>query len=259
MDLAVIIGFVLGVSMVVFGIGLDALMNFFDVPSVLIVFGGGLGATMMATGMDELTGAVKTSMQMLLHKKHDLIPLVKRIVEFSEIARRDGILALENVTDQIKDEFLVKGIRLAVDGTDPELIESILTTEVSNIRKRHEKAKSFFLMFEKYAPGWGMIGTLIGLINMLSQGMDNPAVLTAGMAVALITTMYGSMISNFAVGPIGSKLTALDGEEMLAKSIVVKGVLAIQSGDNPRIVEMKLKIFLPPAVRNSFGKDAEGG
>ena len=256
MDIATIIGSLVGITMVIFGIGPDKLMGFYDTPSVLIVFGGGLGATMMATTLEDVTGAGKVAMKMFLIKKQDPVDLIKRIVEFSEIARRDGILALENVTDQLQDEFLVKGIRLAVDGTDPELIESIMTTEMSCIHKRHAKAINFFATFEKYAPGWGMIGTLIGLINMLSQGMDDPTVLTSGMAVALITTMYGSMIANFFVGPVASKLAVRDTEEAGLKNIVLRGVLAIQSGDNPRIVEMKLKIFLPPSQRN-FGKDSE--
>lgn len=256
MDIATIVGFCAGMAMVVMGIGVEKLGGFFDVPSVLIVFGGGIGATMMSVALEDATGSIKVAMKILMFKKQDEIDLIKRIVEFSEIARRDGILALENVTDQLQDEFLVKGIRLAVDGTDPELIESILNTEMSCIRKRHAKAKNFFTTFEKYAPGWGMIGTLIGLINMLAGGMDDPSVLTSGMAVALITTMYGSMIANFLVGPISSKLTVRDTEEAMLKNIVLRGVLAIQSGDNPRIVEMKLKIFLPPSARN-FGKENE--
>lgn len=255
MDLATVLGYALGIFFVlVLGIGLNSVSNFIDIPSVAIVFGGGIGATMICVKLEDLLGTWRVAMKIFIADKDNPIDLIKKIVEFAEIARRDGILALENVTDQLKDEFLVKGIQLAVDGTDPELIENILSTEIECISKRHGRAKGFFEAFEKYAPGWGMIGTLIGLINMLAGGMDNPAVLTQGMAVALITTMYGSMIANLLVGPVATKLAMLNSSELLIKTIILKGVLAIQSGDNPRIVEMKLKIFLPPGQRN-FGKE----
>lgn len=252
MDIATIVGYLIGAfCVVVIGIGLSAIGGFIDIPSVAIVFGGGIGATMICMPLEEVINAAKVVMNVFFVKKQDETATINQIVEFAEVARRDGILALENVTDQIQDDFMVKGIQLAVDGTDPELIEAIMSTEIECINARHNKSRAFFDNFEKYAPGWGMIGTLIGLINMLSQGMDDPSALTSGMAVALITTMYGSIISNFFVGPVASKLTIRNSEEMMVKQIILKGVLAIQSGDNPRIVEMKLKIFLPPALRGS--------
>jgi chemotaxis protein MotA len=257
MDLATLIGWLCAGSMLVFGIGLDGILRFIDIPSIILVAGGGIGATLISLNMNDAIGSIKTGMQILFHQRFDAVDLIKRIVEFSEVARRDGILALENVTDQIKDEFLVKGIRLAVDGTDPELIETILNNEVSCIRARHERATASFKTLEKYAPGWGMMGTVIGLVNMLAVGMDDPSALTAGMAVALITTFYGSLVGNFFIGPAASKLVVLSADEMMIKKIIIKGVLSIQSGDNPRIVEMKLKTFLPPSARN-FGKDVEG-
>lgn len=255
MDLSTIIGFLLGTfCVVVIGIGVDKVGGFIDVPSAAIVFGGGIGATMISVPLENCINSWKVAMNVFMVKKENEVDLIKRIVEFAEIARRDGILALENVTDQLNDEFLIKGIQLAVDGTDPELIESILNTEIECIQRRHSNGRAFFEAFEKYAPGWGMIGTLIGLINMLSQGMDDPQVLTQGMAVALITTMYGSIIANIMVGPVATKLVQRNAAEIMVKNIILRGVLAIQSGDNPRIVEMKLKIFLPPSARG-FGKE----
>ncbi len=254
-DIATIIGYILGLfCVIVIGVGLDKVGGFVDVPSAAIVFGGGLGACLISMPLENAINSIKVFMNIIFVKKQDEVELIQRIVEFAEIARRDGILALENVTDQLNDEFLIKGIQLAVDGTDPELIESILNTEIECIQARHNSGRAFFESFEKYAPGWGMIGTLIGLINMLSQGMDDPSVLTSGMAVALITTMYGSVISNFFVGPVSTKLQQRNSGEIMIKNIILRGVLSIQSGDNPRIVEMKLKIFLPPSGRN-FGKD----
>lgn len=255
MDISTIVGYLLATFCVVFlGIGIEAMSNFIDIPSMAIVFGGGMGATMVGISLEDGLNSWRVGMKAFIIKKQDPTELIKRIVEFAEIARRDGILALENVTDQLSDPFLIKGIQLAVDGTDPELIESILTTEIDCIKKRHGSGKATFEAFEKYAPGWGMIGTLVGLINMLAQGMDDPSVLTSGMAVALITTMYGSMISNLLIGPVATKLGSRNSEEVMVKYIVLRGVLAIQSGDNPRIVEMKLKVFLPPSQRN-FGKE----
>ncbi len=256
MDIATLIGYLVGsFCVVVIGIGFSALGGFIDVPSMAIVIGGGLGAAMISTPLEDSINAIKVALNAVFIKSADASDTITQIVEFAEVARRDGILALENVTDQISDEFMVKGIQLAVDGTDPELIEAIMSTEIDCINSRHSKGRSWFEAFEKYAPGWGMIGTLIGLINMLSQGMDDPSALTAGMAVALITTMYGSIISNFFVGPIVNKLVIRNVEELLIKQIVLKGVLAIQSGDNPRIVEMKLNVFLPPSMRKADDND----
>ena len=252
MDIATIVGYIVGTfCVVVIGIGLSAIGGFIDIPSIAIVFGGGIAATMISSPLEDSINAVKVGMNAVFNKSKDPSDTITQLVEFAEVARRDGILALENVTDQISDAFMVKGIQLAVDGTDPELIEAILSTEIECINTRHGKGKGWFDAFEKYAPGWGMIGTLIGLINMLAQGMDDPSALTAGMAVALITTMYGSIISNFAVGPIANKLTVRNAEELMIKQIVLRGVLAIQSGDNPRIVEMKLNVFLAPSMRKA--------
>lgn len=255
MDIATIVGYLIGAfCVVILGIGIESVMVFVHPPSMAIVVGGGLAATMISLPLDQFLNGWKVVRHAFFHHSESPIELIKRMVEFAEIARRDGILALENVTDTIEDQFLVKGIQLAVDGTDPELIDQILNTELDNLDGRHMDGKKIFDLFAKYAPAWGMIGTLIGLINMLKEGMDDPAKLTAGMALALITTFYGSVIANYVAGPIGDKLAIRNAQEMLLKQIILRGVMSIQSGDNPRIVEQKLKIFLPPAARK-FGKD----
>jgi chemotaxis protein MotA len=241
---------------VVIGIGLGSITYFLHVPSAAIVFGGGIAATMISLPLESVINAVtRVGKHAFVHSPDSPDEIIKRMVEFAEIARRDGILALENVTDTIQDDFLVKGIQLAVDGTDPELIEQIMTTELENIEGRHLEGKKFFDLLTKYCPAWGMIGTLIGLINMLSAGIDNPEALVAGMAVALMTTLYGSVTANYIVGPIADKLAKRNEEEMLLKQIVLRGVMSIQSGDNPRIVEQKLKIFLPPSARGEEEED----
>lgn len=257
MDFGTIAGFVIGTFCIV-GIGMTwNLAPFIDVPSLGIVFGGCGANLLIALSMDTLKTMPKTMPLIFKQQKDNPIDLIKKLVEFSEVARRDGILALENVLDQIPDPFLRQGLQLAVDGTDPELIQDIMETEMDNIEARHSEGKSVWDLFRGGGPTWGALGTVIGLIQMLRGGVEDPNALTAGMAVALITTFYGSLIASLMVGPLCDKLAVKNGQEMAIKTIMLKGVMSIQAGDNPRIVEQKLKIFLPPSARN-FGKDVEG-
>lgn len=174
------------------------------------------------------------------------------------MARRDGILALENVTDDIKDPFLVSGIQMAVDGTDPDLIETIMMNDLEAVESRHAEGKALFDNIGKFAPAFGMIGTLIGLVIML-QHMDDPSKIGPAMAVALLTTLYGALLANLFAMPMAEKLGLRSREEVLLKLVVIKGVMAIQSGDNPRIVEQKLKTFLPNRLRLRRRGGGEGG
>jgi len=166
------------------------------------------------------------------------------LVKYAEIARRDGILALENVTSKISDPFLISGIQMAVDGTDPDLIETIMSNDLEAVQSRHAEGKALFDNAGKYAPAFGMIGTLIGLVVML-RNMSDPSAIGPAMAVALITTFYGALVANVFALPMAEKLALRSREEILLKQIIIKGVMSIQSGDNPRIVEQKLRTFLP--------------
>ncbi|MFH0911898.1 MAG: motility protein A [Planctomycetota bacterium] len=255
MDLATLIGWVACVTFLLLGIGLKNVSGFVDVPSIMIVGGGTLGAVFVSLPLEQIKQIFAIYRKAAFHTRQHPLELIQRMVEFAEIARRDGILALENATENIQDEFLVKGIQLAVDGTDPELIEGIMLTELDNMQERHLLGKKIFDLPTKYAPAWGMVGTLIGLINMLARGMEDPSALTSGMAVALITTMYGSICANFLFGPVADKLQIRSDEELLMKQIVLKGVMSIQQGDNPRIVDQKLRIFLPPTDRGTGQKE----
>ncbi len=256
MDFGTIGGFVIGTFCVV-GIGMQWQIGpFIDVPSIGIVFGGCAANLMISLALDTLKTMPKSLPLVFKTSKDNPVEIIKKLVEFSEVARRDGILALENVLDQIPDPFLRQGLQLAVDGTDPELIQDIMETEMDNIEARHGDAKSAWDLFRGGGPTWGALGTVIGLIQMLKGGVEDPNALTAGMAVALITTFYGSLIASLLVGPLCDKLAVKNGEEMAIKTIMLKGVMSIQAGDNPRIVEQKLKIFLPPTQRG-FGKDVE--
>ncbi len=257
MDFGTIAGLVIG-TFCVAGLGMQwQLGPFIDIPSIGIVFGGCGANLLLALAMDTLKTMPKSLPVTFKAGKDNPVEIIKKLVEFSEVARRDGILALENVLDQIPDPYLRQGLQLAVDGTDPELIQDIMETEMDNIEARHNDAKSAWDMFRSGGPTWGALGTVIGLIQMLRGGVEDPNALTAGMAVALITTFYGSLIASLMVGPFCDKMAVRNGEEMAIKTIMLKGVMSIQAGDNPRIVEQKLKIFLAPTQRG-FGKDVEG-
>ena len=160
--------------------------------------------------------------------------------------------SLEEATEALDDEFLKKGLMLVVDGTDPELVRNLLETELDFIEQRHKAGQGLFESMATAAPGFGMIGTLIGLINMLGS-LDDPTTIGPSMAVALITTLYGSLIANLFFSPMANKLKVKSGEEILEREIMVEGLLSIQAGENPRIIEEKLKAFLPPSMRVGIG------
>jgi chemotaxis protein MotA len=177
--------------------------------------------------------------------------MIQRLVYFTEKARREGILALEDEVETLDDEFFKKGLQLVVDGSDPELVRNILETELAFVEERHKSGQGIFITMATLAPAFGMIGTLIGLINMLKH-LDDPAVIGPNMAVALITTFYGALFANLICIPIASKLNIRSGQEVLLKELVIEGVLSLQAGENPRLVEEKLKAFLPPKARNAL-------
>jgi chemotaxis protein MotA len=250
-DVATILGIALAWLLVIGAIfyGGDV-RSFLDVPSVLIVVGGSIASTMAAFSLGQFFKLPKVMLRSILGKQPDPARLIAQLVELAEVARRDGILALENKTGEMEDPFLVRGIQMAVDGTDPEAIKAIMETEVENMIGRHERGKGLLDALSKYGPAFGMIGTLIGLVVML-RNMDDPSAIGAGMAVALLTTLYGTLMANCFSGPMADKLAVRSGEEVLAKVIIIQGVMAIQSGDNPRNVEAKLMTFIPPALRVS--------
>lgn len=249
MDLGTILGILMGFALIGWAIfsggSLDA---FLDPASVVIVIGGATAATMVSIPLLRLKKFVPVLTKALKHKSESVEKLIADLVSYAEVARRDGILSLESMTKDIDDPFIVRGIQMAVDGTDPELIEQIMTTELENVMERHDDGKGIFDSLGKYAPAFGMIGTLIGLVAMLSN-MEDPSKIGTGMAVALLTTLYGAIFANLVFLPLGEKLSKRSGEEVLHKTIIIKGVMAIQSGDNPRIVEQKLRTFLPPSAR----------
>lgn len=257
MDIGTIAGVVLAAVLIVASvyIGGGTLGGLYDTQSVLIVLGGTTFACVASFPLAKVLKLHKIVFKAMFHKKIDVIETVRELVRYAEVARREGILALENLTSEMNDEFIVRGVKMAVDGTDPELIKVVMDTELEALMDRHAMGKKIMDAVGKYAPAFGMIGTLMGLVAML-KNMQDPSAIGPGMAVALITTLYGALIANIVVGPIADKLAVRDAEEVLHKTMIITGVMAIQSGDNPRVVESKLLTYLPPEERATFEKEA---
>jgi chemotaxis protein MotA len=221
---------------------------FLNYPSLMIVVGGTMGATLINYPLGEVVsvfGVTRNAFLQRAHRAKDLIPM---IVKFAKQARREGILSFEPQLKRIDDPFLVKGIQMAIDGMESRAIEDVMTTEIVYLEERHRLGADIFTTMGTFAPAVGMLGTIIGLIQMLMQ-MEDPSKIGAPMAVALLTTFYGVMLANLLFLPIAGKLKIRSKQEMLVKQMALEGILAIQAGDNYRIVEQKLKAFIAPKSR----------
>ena len=254
MDIATIIGLVGAYFLIILGIGLTRIAAFIDIPSVQIVVGGTVAVIFTAYPLNKVLGIIGIVKNAFLTKTLTPTETIKQLVGFAEQARREGILALEARSQEIEDPFLKKGIQLAVDGTEPDLIKDILSTEIMFIEERHKSGIGMFELAGSLSPAFGMIGTLIGLILMLGNMSDVDSI-GPNMAVALITTMYGSIIANTFCIPIAAKLSTYSKQEMLIKELMLEGIMSLQSGDNPRIVEQKLTAFVEPGLRASAMKE----
>lgn len=249
MDLSTLIGLILGAAFLLISMVLGgSLLAYLDPASVLIVFGGAGAAVLISFPLQRLFKMPGVIRKAFFSSTPDALKIIRQMVEFAEVARRDGILALEGMTEQMNDPFIVRGVQMAVDGTDPEVIQQVMETELENQMDRHEGGKLLLESYGKYAPAYGMIGTVVGLVAMLGN-MEDPSQIGAGMAVALLTTLYGAVVANLVCLPIADKLAIRSAEETLIKTIIVQGVMSIQSGDNPRNVESKLMTFLTPNER----------
>jgi chemotaxis protein MotA len=257
MDFASIAGLVVGIGFILFAIFSRGNVGLFiNVPSFMIVGGGTIGATLINFPLGEVLGVLRVVKKALFHQEESPLGVIRTLVSFAETARREGILSLEQRASSLDDEFLKTGINLAVDGTEPEHIRDIMTTEISYIAERHKTGAAIFEAMGLYAPAFGMIGTLIGLIGMLAE-MNDPSSIGPNMAVALITTLYGAFAANLVFLPIAGKLKERSAGELLIKELCIEGIMAIQSGDNPRIVEDKLKAFVSPSLRTTSGEEEE--
>ena len=258
MDIASLAGMLLGVVMFLFGVfssgGASGLFNMFDFPSIIITLGGSISGTLASNKLQDFIAGLKSITLTFKEVPQDPAAVIRNIIDLSNTARKEGLLALEEAANGIEDEFLKKGIMLVVDGTDPELVRGIMETDLGCIEQRHKKSIAVWEKWGELGPAWGMIGTLVGLINML-QKMDDPSTIGPQMAVALVTTFYGSMIANWLCTPTATKLTQMNATEIRLKEVTVEGLLSIQAGENPRVIEEKLKSFLSPGVRESFSTD----
>lgn len=250
MDIATLVGLIAGVALVLITIALGGDFGIFiDLPSIILVFGGTIAATLINFPLSDVLSVFNTAKNTFVERNAPTEKLIEKLVEFATVARREGILALENHAARADDEFLQKSIQLAIDGTAPELIKDILTTEIAFMEDRHSMGQSILAAMAAYAPAFGMIGTLIGLVAMLAT-LDDPSKIGGGMAIALLTTLYGALLANLILLPLVGKLKTRTAAELLQKEIIIEGILSIQSGDNPRVVEQKLKAFVAPAIRS---------
>lgn len=238
--IGILIGFFLVVYAIVAGGDWRA---FYDFKSILIVVGGTVGATIASYPWETLKKVTSVLRALRKHTLMEPREIIEQLVSYAEKARREGLLALEDDVNEMAEPFLQKGIQLIVDGTDPDLVRSILETELSFIEDRHGANAGVFDTMGALSPAFGMLGTLIGLIQML-RDLDDPSTIGSGMAIALVTTFYGSLMSNLIFVPLASKLRSNSRAEILLKEVMIEGILSIQAGENPRIVEEKLKAFL---------------
>jgi len=260
MDIATVIGLVLGVALMLLGTiagGLSPL-DLVDPASVLITFLGAAAGTIISFPWESTMTVGGVTKKVFQNPTYDLPNLITTLVSFSEKARREGLLALEDDINELPEEFLKKGIQLVVDGTDPELVRNIMESEISNTAQRHAYGRAWWDCYAGLAPGFGMLGTLIGLVGMLKNlGGGDPSAIGQGMATALITTLYGSLAQNLFASPFVKKLTRRSEDELVVKQVMVEGTLSIQSGDNPRIVKEKLAAFLNPTQREALKEEGE--
>ncbi len=261
MDIASIIGLVACVSFtllsIMLGNGIAALWenHFLDLQSAMITFGGAFCAILAGNTMESFVGGLKSFGLVLKKPEFNIPDMIQKIIDLSNVARKEGLLSLEEAAGDLDDAFLKKGILLVVDGTDPELVRAIMETELNSMDGRHREKISFWEDLGAMGPAWGMIGTLVGLINMLNN-MSDPSSIGPAMAVALVTTFYGSMLANWICTPVASKMKRNNDQEYQLKEILIEGLLSIQAGENPRVIEEKLKSFLAPKDRAS---GSEGG
>lgn len=263
MDLASIIGLVACIGLVMFGIvsgddGVAAIGFFIDPASMLITFGGAFAATMASVSMSDFVGGLKSITLVFKTVNVNVPEMITKIIELSNVARKEGLLSLEEAAGDLDDAFMKKGILLIVDGTDPELVRAILETELVSIEGRHKDKVAFWETCASMGPAWGMIGTLVGLVIML-QHMSDPSALGPSMATALITTFYGSLLANWVCTPVANKLKADNAIEVQSKEIMIEGLLSIQAGENPRVIEEKLKSFMAPKDRPASADEGGAG
>ncbi|MDR0747003.1 MAG: motility protein A [Helicobacteraceae bacterium] len=251
MDLASVIGVIMVLGVLAFAILLGAgLGPYLDLPSALIVLGGAVASIFISFKLEQVKKLGRVFGIVFKPQTYDIPAIIRKLVDYSTIARRDGILALESPVNQEENAFLKKGLAMAVDGNEPDVIRSLLELEVDESSSRHRGYSAMLEQFASLAGSFGMIGTLIGLVAMLIN-MNDPSSIGPAMAVAIITTLYGAIFGNAITAPMANLLNIRNSDEVMVRNLIIEGIMSIQAGDNPRILEQKLLGFLPPSERVS--------
>jgi chemotaxis protein MotA len=259
MELTMLVGIIWGVLLLIGSViyAKFSLLIFVDIPSFMITVGGSIGSLLVGYNFKRLMKLPTYFRVALFPTKYNLPELIVTIVSFSEKARREGLLALEDDLEELTDPFMKKGLQLVVDGTDPELVRNIMENEVEQMVNRHDDNKRIFDDWATWAPAFGMIGTLMGLVMMLVN-LEDRAAIGPALGIAIITTLYGAIMCYLLFQPLGTRLDMMTNNEVLYKAVILMGVLSIQSGDNPRIVKDKLITFLPPEEREELAEEEIG-
>ena len=259
MDLATLFGLLLAWGAVLFSMfhaSDGAMGSYFKPPELFLVLGGSTGAALLSMPLHSITGTVSYLKKWALGKEQHVEHLIKEMVQYAETARRDGVLALESVAREAPDPFLRRGLQLTIDGTDPEIIERIMRIEIESMGERHKHGKHFFHTLAKFGPGFGLMATLIAQVAMFRNLNGDAGTIGQALAIALTGTLYGCILQNLVAGPVAEKLVIRSQEEIFAKEIILQGVLSIQAGNNPRVVEMQLLSFLSSRQQAALPKAA---
>lgn len=247
LDILTPIGLIGGLAVFLFGVisetGLAGFVQFIDIPSIIIVFGGVTAALFVSFPLKEMKKLFVVMRQAFSHDDYNLRELIDLFIRLSEKARREGLLSLEAEVEDLDDRFIKKGILLAVDGIEPDVVVEIMNADIAAMEERHRKGRSILEKAGEFAPAWGMIGTLIGLVMMLND-LNDPESLGPKMAIALLTTLYGALLANLFFLPMAAKLEEKTEKEIFTKQIIIEGIIGIQSGQNPKLLSEKLTAFL---------------
>ncbi len=251
MDLSTIVGIVAAFGLMFMAIMQGgSIMMFINTPSLIIVFGGTIGVTFVNYPFSEVVGTIAVLKKTLKTQSASSASRIEQLIRFAGKARKEGVLSLQSVIAEVDDPFFIKGLQMAVDGQEPDNLKEMLDREIEYIEERHGKGANILLSVGGIAPAMGMIGTLIGLVQML-QTMSDPSSIGPAMAVALLTTFYGAVIANVLCMPLAGKLKNRSAAEILDKTLVAEGMKAILEGENPRVIEQKLHAFVAPKERQS--------
>jgi chemotaxis protein MotA len=259
MDLATVIGLTLAWGAVIYSMfhaSHGAMGAYFKPAEIFLVFGGSIGAALLGMPLHHVSNALAYVKKWLFNKDAHVDHIIKEMVQYAETARRDGVLALEAVAREAPDPFLRRGLQLTIDGTDPEIIERILRIEIEATAERHKHGKHLFHTLAKFGPGFGLMATLIAQVAMFRNLGGEASVIGQALAIALTGTLYGCMLQNLIAGPVSEKLAFRSQEEVFVKEIILQGVLSIQAGNNPRVVEMQLLSFLSAKQQQTLAKAA---